>query len=288
MKRLFTTLVLSGLVAFPALADDPKVGQSEEQAQREHAEHKQDEHKQDKDKQAAAATLMSSNKIIGATIYDGKENSLGDINTLVLDKEGNVHFAIVGVGGLVGIGESEVAVPFKAIRCQCTTEGDETWCRPMMSMSADQLEQAPKLKAKNYAELRDKNWLATNAKFYSQEAPKTTMSDDAVCLNTVTDAEITGQGGSELGHLDAVVLDLNEGKARYAVVGYGGAVGVGETYVAVPYEKLTFKKDGEEYLVSMNGTASSIKSAPKVTPGEYPELKLASVRKQIDDSETRR
>ena len=50
------------------------------------------------------------------SVYDAKENKIGDINDLLLDKEGKVSAVILGVGGFLGAGEKNVAVPFNAIK----------------------------------------------------------------------------------------------------------------------------------------------------------------------------
>ena len=50
------------------------------------------------------------------SVYDAKENKIGDINDLLLDKEGKISAVILGVGGFLGAGEKNVAVPFNAIK----------------------------------------------------------------------------------------------------------------------------------------------------------------------------
>ena len=50
------------------------------------------------------------------SVYDAKENKIGDINDLLLDKEGKVSAIILGVGGFLGAGEKNVAVPFNALK----------------------------------------------------------------------------------------------------------------------------------------------------------------------------
>jgi sporulation protein YlmC with PRC-barrel domain len=48
-------------------------------------------------------------------VYDENDNKIGDINDLLLDKNGQVKAVILGVGGFLGLGEKDVAVPFKAL-----------------------------------------------------------------------------------------------------------------------------------------------------------------------------
>jgi sporulation protein YlmC with PRC-barrel domain len=49
-------------------------------------------------------------------VYDNQENKIGDVNDILLDAGGKVSAVIVGVGGFLGVGEKDVAVPFNALK----------------------------------------------------------------------------------------------------------------------------------------------------------------------------
>ena len=49
-------------------------------------------------------------------VYDAQNNKIGDVNDILLDKDGRVAAVIVGVGGLLGVGEKDVAVPFNSLK----------------------------------------------------------------------------------------------------------------------------------------------------------------------------
>src|SRR4026207_1970982 len=50
------------------------------------------------------------------SVYDTKDNKVGDVNDLLVDKDGKVSAVIIGVGGFLGAGEKNVAVPFNALK----------------------------------------------------------------------------------------------------------------------------------------------------------------------------
>ena len=50
------------------------------------------------------------------SVYDNQDNKVGDVNELLVDKDGRIGAAIVGVGGFLGAGEKNVAVPFNALK----------------------------------------------------------------------------------------------------------------------------------------------------------------------------
>ena len=62
-----------------------------------------------------AENHISVADFMGQPIYTADNQSIGDINDLLVDKEGGVVAAVVGVGGFLGIGEKNVAVPFENI-----------------------------------------------------------------------------------------------------------------------------------------------------------------------------
>jgi sporulation protein YlmC with PRC-barrel domain len=51
-----------------------------------------------------------STKLIGLDIYNRADEKLGDINEILLDKDGKVKAVIIGVGGFLGMGEHDIAV----------------------------------------------------------------------------------------------------------------------------------------------------------------------------------
>jgi sporulation protein YlmC with PRC-barrel domain len=57
-----------------------------------------------------------ASKIVGLNVYNDKNESLGSINDLLTDRNGNIKAVVIGVGGFLGVGEHLVAVPFDKIK----------------------------------------------------------------------------------------------------------------------------------------------------------------------------
>ena len=57
-------------------------------------------------------------------VYDPSDAKIGEISDVLVNKDGKVEAFIVAVGGFLGIGEKDVAVPFDAIHA---TERDGKW-----------------------------------------------------------------------------------------------------------------------------------------------------------------
>jgi len=73
------------------------------------------------------------------SVYDPSDAKIGDVDDLLLDKEGRVTAVIIGVGGFLGMGEKDVAVPFNSVRA---SEKNDKWYL-VLNTTKDALKQAP-------------------------------------------------------------------------------------------------------------------------------------------------
>ena len=75
-------------------------------------------------------------------VYDPSDAKIGEISDVLVDKDGKVDAFIVSVGGFLGMGEKDVAVPFSAIHA---TEKNGKWYLTM-NATKDALKSAPGFK----------------------------------------------------------------------------------------------------------------------------------------------
>ena len=50
------------------------------------------------------------------SVYDNRDSKIGTVNDMLLDDSGKINAVIIGVGGLLGVGEKNIAVPFSALK----------------------------------------------------------------------------------------------------------------------------------------------------------------------------
>jgi sporulation protein YlmC with PRC-barrel domain len=58
-------------------------------------------------------------------VYDPNDNKIGEIEDVLVDRSGKATGLIIGVGGFLGAGEKDVAVPFNAV--QITNKNNNKW-----------------------------------------------------------------------------------------------------------------------------------------------------------------
>jgi len=96
---------------------------------------------------ASSATAISAqkpdqllaSKLKGADVYGADDKKIGDVSDLLFSKDGKLEAFILSVGGFLGVGAKEVALPPSAI--QIAQEKD-SW-KLKVSATKDQLAQAP-------------------------------------------------------------------------------------------------------------------------------------------------
>ena len=72
------------------------------------------------------------------TVYNHDDSSVGKVDDVLINKSGKITALIIGVGGFLGAGEKDVAVPFEAVKMM---QKDNSW-RLMMDTTKDELKAA--------------------------------------------------------------------------------------------------------------------------------------------------
>ena len=86
-----------------------------------------------------STTHWLASDIYKADVYDNAENKIGVVTDLIIDNSGNVTTAVVGVGGFLGAGKKEVAVPFKDLKV--VSRDNKDWL--VLNQTKEELKMAP-------------------------------------------------------------------------------------------------------------------------------------------------
>ncbi|MGZ9811804.1 PRC-barrel domain-containing protein [Pseudoroseicyclus sp. H15] len=81
---------------------------------------------------------IQADTLIGRTLYGINDEAIGDIGDLVLGSDGSIESVIVEVGGFLGLGETNVAVPFDTVTILSSDAGDDV--RVYADYTEDELE----------------------------------------------------------------------------------------------------------------------------------------------------
>ncbi len=85
-----------------------------------------------------------ANDLIGRRVYSGADETVGDINDLIVNLDGSVEGVVIGVGGFLGMGEKKVAVEMSAITVSAEPQTGNI--RLVLSSTREDLEAAPEFR----------------------------------------------------------------------------------------------------------------------------------------------
>jgi sporulation protein YlmC with PRC-barrel domain len=89
-------------------------------------------------------TSWRTSEVIGKPVYTRQDERIGEVDELLINAEGRVVAAVVGVGGFLGIGERKVALSYPAIRM---TRDDRNNGKFVVELSKESLKAAPEYTA---------------------------------------------------------------------------------------------------------------------------------------------
>jgi len=92
-----------------------------------------------------AQNQISANDYIGKSVYNANNESIGDVNDLIFEDKGRIVAAVIGVGGFLGIGEKDVAVPVEKINMTRDAQNNNQ-VRLTTTETAEALKSAPEFK----------------------------------------------------------------------------------------------------------------------------------------------
>ena len=91
----------------------------------------------------ATSSLSTDNwlasDVYKADVYDPFDHKIGKVTDLMIDNNGKVTGAIIGVGGFLGAGQKDVVIPFKELKA--STRDGKDWL--VLNRTKDELKRAP-------------------------------------------------------------------------------------------------------------------------------------------------
>ena len=102
-----------------------------------------------------------------------------------------------------------------------------------------------------------------------------------ISASKVTGTNVYNTDGEHLGEIHDVMLDKRSGKIAYAVMAFGGFLGIGERYHPLPWPTLKYDTRQEGYVVGL--TIDQLKGAPTYAADEVPAWGDRAYESRIHD-----
>ncbi len=88
--------------------------------------------------------------------------------------------------------------------------------------------------------------------------------------NTLIGNDVVSQDEEDLGDIKEIMLDTSSGEVCYAVLSYGGFLGMGEKLFAVPWQALTLDTVNKRYILNVD--TDKLDSAPGFDKDHWPNM----------------
>ena len=102
-----------------------------------------------------------------------------------------------------------------------------------------------------------------------------------ISASKVTGTNVYNTDGEHLGEIHDVMLDKRSGKIAYAVMAFGGFLGIGERYHPLPWATLKYDTRQEGYVVGI--TIDQLQGAPTYAADEVPAWGDRAYESRIHD-----
>ncbi len=228
--------------------------------------------------------VCRSTKMIGMQVKNAKGEKIGEVDDLVVDKgEGVVAYGILSFGGFLGIGEKLFAIPYGNLK----RSGDDA---VVVDLTKEQLENAPSFPKdawpkfdRTYGERVHAHYKSTpywqsdktptEAKALGKDALDAEhLRDHGMCRATLAiGMDVEDTAGKNLGAVDDLVIDDANGRIVYAVLSFGGFLGVGDKLFAIPWHALKPSARDLDKLI-LDVPKEKLKEAPGFDKKSWPDL----------------
>jgi hypothetical protein len=93
-------------------------------------------------------------------------------------------------------------------------------------------------------------------------------TDELIASNKVEGTPVYDKQGQKLGSIHGFMVGKRSGKVAYAVMSFGGFLGMGESFHPLPWERLTYDPSRGGYVVDLD--KNRLTQAPSFRAGEEP------------------
>ena len=252
--------------------------------------------------EGASDTDLHASTLIGMRVYaaepaaDGSDwtmteaegaqtdwQDMGEINDMIITRDGTVASVLVDIGGFLGIGERQVAMDMDDIRfvSDSGTDAADDFFLVIPAAVADleaapaydgaltddamSMPQADTAMAEDgaMAPMGDGDMAATGDAPAHDETALTAEEVAVLTTEDLTGARVHDAEGEWIGEISQLVL-TEDGRIDAAIVDVGGFLGLGEKPVELSMDQLTINRmeDGDTFRVSVPMTEAELEALP--------------------------
>lgn len=214
--------------------------------------------------------VEKADQFIGRNIVNQQGDNIGKIEDLVVDLEsGRILYALIGTGGLLGVGENVSAVPTRALNA---AEGKN---HLILDVDKDKLKNAPQFNRERARNLGDASFIREVYSYYNQPASFDASGrfGNVHRVSDVLKMEVQNVSDEQIAKVHDLALDLSGHRLLYVILNPTRALDDSGSLYAVPPMVLTA---GDKGTLVANLDKNKIESAPKFKEANWQEITTPS------------
>lgn len=112
-----------------------------------------------------------------------------------------------------------------------------------------------------------------------QPAQSAGPGPEVLAAETLQGDDVINQQGEKLGSIEDIMLDVRSGKVAYAVLSFGGILGMGDKLFAIPWAALTLDADRKCFVLDV--PKDRLQNAPGFDKDHWPSMADQSWATQV-------
>jgi sporulation protein YlmC with PRC-barrel domain len=223
--------------------------------------------------------LISSNKVEGTPVYNPMGERLGKVHHLMIDKyTGQVAYAVMSFGGFLGMGEKYYPLPWTMLTY------DTRMGSYVVDLDRSKLENAPSFTSADAPNWSERSYTARIDDYWRNDRTGGLAADETerlISSDKVEGTPVYNPKGERLGKVHHLMIDKYTGQVAYAVMSFGGFLGIGEKYNPLPWKMLAYDTRLGGYVVDID--RSKLENAPSFASGDAPDWSDRSYTARIEE-----
>lgn len=214
--------------------------------------------------------FLSAGTIKRDKVVNRAGEDLGKIEELMIDlQSGRIAYAVLSFGGFLGLGDKLFAIPWQALSLRPHEHAF------VLNVLKEILEKAEGFEKDNWPLTREE--LAGTYTYYGYQpfwqaavvgqtgVPGEAESEgmgrmgtrvgrenpDFLSAGTIKGDKVVNRAGENLGKIEELMIDLEDGRVAYAALSFGGFLGLGSKLFAIPWQALEMKLHDHAILLDI-------------------------------------
>lgn len=217
---------------------------------------------------ASTITLAKrASTIQGMAIQNEAGKDLGVVRDIVIDaNRAQVKYIAVSYGGFLGLGSKLYAVPFNAFQFRPAAQGGDDLL--LLNLDEQTLRKAPSFDSDNWPDMASPVFSSAIDKHYSEHNRGVNIQAGPIDVNIdlgrkapakqpensravhragdLIGMKVVNESNEKVGTVNDLMIDMANGKVRYAALSVGGLAGVGDSLYAVAWNNFRWQHNVQE------------------------------------------